>query len=131
MKQWATYIFASLLTLVYSVGVVGVGVYDCHCTHNQQIVWLANDDCCQHNEHGHKTGGRCCDVTYKLLQIDQDVTAPLLLSNYSVAVDFAFIPVELMAMPSTPMIASRGNHDPPPLISPSTPDIYCLSQLRL
>lgn len=131
MRKWATYVFASLLTLVYGAGVIGVGVYDCHCSHNQQIVWLADDGCTCDHKHGHETGGRCCDVTYKVLQIDQNVATPLLLSNYSTVVDFAFIPVELMTMPATPVMADRYNHDPPPLILSASPDIYCLSQLRL
>jgi hypothetical protein len=41
-----------------------------------------------------------------------------------------FLPAGFITVPA-PCIAAGHNHDPPPLAYLSSPNIYCLSQLRL
>ncbi len=134
VKKVATYILTSLVALTYSLCMVGVGVYDCHCSHNQQIVWLAGDDCtCNHeHEHAHEQEKRdgCCDVSYKILQVDQDLTANNISFVHASLIDFVFIPVNIFTAPD-PILVAEYSHSPPPLKFHSQPDIYTLSQLRL
>ena len=129
------YVLTPLLILVYSAGIIGIGVYNCRCSHNGQIVLFAHKDCTCHHEHGcghdqDQDEENCCDVKYQVLQVDQDMNDNIFtLSGYSIAT-VLFLPVALVTVPA-PHFAAGHNHDPPLLAYFSSPDIYCLSQLRL
>ncbi len=127
-----TYLLAGLTALVYSMGMIGVGVYNCHCNHNQQITWLTKDDCsCNHeHRHGEETDDHCCDVQYKVLQVDQNITQQLVCFNHYTVIDFVFLPASMLSLPER-TLSLCSNHGPPPLPTCSTPDIYTLAQLRL
>ena len=141
MKAVLKYLLVSLLISTYCAGMIGVGVYSCpgHCSHSGKIVLLASGDCnCRHNTPQHCCAHNqnqpkkkhCCDIKYQVLQLDQEVNHhSVTFKNHNTA-DFFFLPVRLITI-SAPRLVAEHNHDPPPLGCLSSPDIFCLSQLRL
>ena len=145
MKTVVTYILISLLVLIYSIGMIGIGVYHCHCGHNGQVALLTDIDCtCRHQHAGchdydqydydqeQTTGQSCCKINYLALQLDQEISDAVVVStiNYNSIVNLLFLPVNLIKIPA-PGIFSCHNCDPPPLEIAPLPNIYCLAQLRL
>jgi len=138
MKKVLEYLLAALLTLIYSAGTIGVAVYICHCSHSGQIVLLADDDClCRHECHDccdhdreQATDEHACDIKYQILQLDQEVNNSLSAFNSYSTTNVFFLPATLNTTP-LPRLVANYNYDPPPLEYLSSPNIYCLSQLRL
>jgi hypothetical protein len=144
MKKMAIYILSGLLTLVYMSGVVGVGVYNCPCSHSQQIVLFANDNCecnyhktqqCAHPEDGccdgSGGGDHCCDVEYKILDTDQEASSSTsILENFTQLISTLYFPVAVLEFLSPTMTAS-ADRAPPPSGSLVSHNIYYFSQLRL
>ncbi|MCL2097350.1 MAG: hypothetical protein FWH23_01145 [Bacteroidales bacterium] len=138
MKTVVKNILLVLLVSLYSVTVIGVGIYNCHCSHSGQIVLLADDacscqekhQCCQDHEQETTTEEHCCDIKYKILQIDQVVSSKVFTFN-NFSIDKAlFFPVMLIKLPA-PFVLACHDYDPPPLEDLPSPDIYRLAQLRL
>ena len=139
MKNGIKYLLIILLIPVYSAGMIGIAVYNCHCSHNGQIVLLAYDDCdCHHQttcchdslpgqtakeEHG-------CSIKYQLLHLDQEINGNTLAFNSYNTVKHLFLPASPIKIPA-PSLAAYYNYNPPPLENLPAPDIYYLAQLRL
>ena len=138
MKALFKYLLITLIISTYSVGVVGVGTYNCYCSHSGQIVLLAKDECaCQHkysccpnHTQEQTTEESCCNISYQVLQLDQVVNSKTFTFNsYSIIKVLSF-PIMLIKI-SNPCLVALHSYDPPPLESSLSPDIYCLAQLRL
>ncbi|MDR0295071.1 MAG: hypothetical protein LBH91_02615 [Prevotellaceae bacterium] len=139
MKIAAKYLLITLLMPVYSIGIIGVGIYNCHCSHSSQFVLLANnnkcncqheDKCCREYVQEQTSEEHCCDRTYQVLQLDQVVNSnTFTFKNYSI--DKALFSSVILIKTATPCLIAFHNYDPPPLKNSLSSDIYCLAQLRL
>jgi len=139
VKTTAKYLLITLLILAYSVGMIGVAVYNCHCSHNGQIVLLAQDDCschhepvCCHDSRQSQTTEEThgCDIRYRLIHFDREVSVNIFVLNSYTIAKHLFLPESPIKTPA-PSLAACYNYDPPPLENSPAPDIYYLAQLRL
>ena len=151
MKVFFKYTLAGLLALAYSISIIGVAVYHCHCSHSNQIVWLADDECeCSH-EHSHNnhegachsnccssheaadenTASHCCKVEVKALHTDQDI--PTTLSKFIPDL-FSFLslyqPITIISSGISTTTTSL-NSIPPPLIKLKHSLLSQMAQWRL
>jgi hypothetical protein len=148
MNKMGIYTLSIFIALAYMMSVVGVGVRTCQHSGKQRIVLFTHEDClCGHEQekvpacgeksccgsepHTYNTEEHCCDVTYQVLKVDQEVhSAKSLLKNITEYFTWLFMPAPTQEWPhAAPVMAF--NHSPPPLTVNTLPNIYRLSQLRL
>ena len=133
--------------------ITGVGVYNCHCQHDNRIALFSSSDCecmkkhvhsaeCNHqegsaccimaNEDEQTTDGHCCQVVYKVLKIDHEiVSSKISFNGYSTFITllFTILPVAV----TTPECYSFWERCQVPLFfhAGKSSLIYQHAQLRL
>lgn len=147
--------FANIISviLLYFYGAstfVGIGIYNCNCTHSQRMVLLlvqpscqcdnSAEKCCTHNRHRHSDEHSdeehdhddCCSLVYQYMDIDQ-----LMVTQHhdgqAKVLSLFFTPfswVNGFTASIGECFAVIKNHSPPPDLL-KIPLIYLQGQLRL
>jgi hypothetical protein len=159
MNKLGIYILSTFTTLVYVMGVVGVGVHTCQHSGKQRVVLLAHETCtcgheqekattCAHeaesccgagcnaenhdgNTDDNNTDEGCCDVTYKALPAGSGQSAVSSMPYAASGVQYVLLTENCRLLAEEAAVVAAFGHSPPPFTPNTVPDIYRLSQLRL